>query len=78
VIDREVDTPGGTKVAKIGDILLDEEARVVGFSLGRVFVAGPVAEQKVFGREAMLDTGSEDGAMTIDLSIAEKQKLAIV
>lgn len=78
VMDREVDTPGGTKVAKIGDILLDEEARVVGFSLGRVFVAGPVAEQKVFGREAMLDTGSEDGAMTIDLSIAEKQKLAIV
>lgn len=73
--DREVDTSGGTKVGTIGDVLLDDEVRIVGFSLGRIKVSGPVAENKTIPREAMLDTGSDNDALTIDLTIAEKQTL---
>jgi uncharacterized protein YrrD len=69
---REIDTPGGTKVGSIGDILLDEEARVVGFSLGKVFVEGPVAESRRVLKGAIVDTGRDDGVMTVDLSKAEQ------
>lgn len=73
---REIDTPGGTKVGAIGDILLDEEARVTGFSLGKVFVEGPVAESRRIMRGAIVDTGRDDGIMTVDLSKAEQTEPA--
>ncbi len=69
---REIDTPGGTKVGSIGDILLDEEAHIVGFSLGKVFVEGPVAESRRILKGAIIDTGRDDGVMTVDLSKAEQ------
>ena len=69
---REIDTPGGTKVGSIGDILLDEEARIMGFSLGKVFVEGPVAESRRILKGAIIDTGRDDGIMTVDLSKAEQ------
>lgn len=70
---REVDTPGGTKVGTVGDVMLDEEARIVGFSLSRVYVEGPVAENPIIMRDAVLDIGRDDDAMTIDLSKVERQ-----
>jgi sporulation protein YlmC with PRC-barrel domain len=70
---REVDTPGGTKVGTIGDIILGEEAHIKGFTLARVFVEGPVAEQGTIPRDALIDTGNEDGRMTIDLPKVEQQ-----
>ena len=70
---REVDTPGGTKVGTIGDIILGEEAHIQGFTLARVFVEGPVAEQGIIPRDALIDTGNEDGRMTIDLAKVEQQ-----
>ena len=69
---RHVDTPGGTKVGVIGDVALDAEARIVGVTLSKVLVAGPIAEKRFVPRAAMLDTGDEDGAMTIDLTKAEQ------
>jgi uncharacterized protein YrrD len=69
---RGVDTPGGTKVGTVGDVLIDEEARIVGFSLSRVHVAGPIAENKLVLKEAILDNGGVDGVMTIDLAKAER------
>jgi len=69
---RGVDTPGGTKVGTVGDVLIDEEARIVGFSLSRVHVAGPIAENKLVLKEAVLDNGGVDGVMTIDLAKAER------
>jgi uncharacterized protein YrrD len=69
---RGVDTPGGTKVGTVGDVLIDEEARIVGFSLSRVHVAGPSAENKLVLKEAILDNGGVDGVMTIDLAKAER------
>lgn len=70
---REVDTPGGTKVGTIGDIILGEEAHIQGFTLAKVFVEGPVAEQGTIPRDALIDTGNEDGRMTIDLPKVEQQ-----
>lgn len=72
---RHVDTPAGTRVGAIGDVMLDEEARIVGFSLSRVHVTGPIAEHPVIPREALIDTGNDDGIMTIDLALAEKHSL---
>jgi sporulation protein YlmC with PRC-barrel domain len=69
---RAVDTPGGTKVGQIGDVILDQEARVSRFRLSKVFVAGTIAEDPTIPRGAMLDTGGVDGVMTIDLPKAEQ------
>ena len=69
---REVDTPGGTKVGTLGDVILGEEGHVTGFALAKVFVEGPIAEQGSIPREALIDTGNEDGVMTIDLPKVEQ------
>lgn len=68
---RDMDTPGGTKVGTVGDVTLGEEGDITGFTLGRVYVEGPVAEQGFIPRHALLDTGSVDGTMSIDLAKAE-------
>ncbi len=52
--------------------MIDEEARIVGYSLSRVHVAGPVADNKLVLKEAILDDGGVDGVMTIDLAKAER------
>ncbi|GAB4275130.1 MAG: hypothetical protein Kow0080_24190 [Candidatus Promineifilaceae bacterium] len=70
---REVDTPGGTKVGTIGDIMLDEEGKVTGFTLAKVFVEGPIAEKGQIPRNTLIDTGNTDKVMTIDLHEVEKQ-----
>lgn len=69
---RPVDTPGGTKVGVLGDVVLDQEARITGFYLSKVFVEGTIAADPQIPRSAMLDTGGEDGVMTIDLPKAER------
>jgi uncharacterized protein YrrD len=72
---RQVDTPAGSRIGVLGDVLLDDEARIVGFTLSRVQMAGPLAEHPVLPREAVIDTGNEDQVMTIDLALAEKHSL---
>jgi uncharacterized protein YrrD len=74
---RPVDTPGGTKVGNIGDVVLEKDGGVQGFSLGRVHVKGPVAERRSIALHAMLAPGSEDEPMTIDLEKAEQQLLTV-
>ncbi len=69
---REVDTPGGTKVGRIGDVMLDENGRVTGFSLGKAYISGPIAEKGIIPRETLVDTGDDDGVMTVDLAHIEK------
>jgi uncharacterized protein YrrD len=74
---RSVDTPGGTKVGQIGDVVFEKDGEVRGFSLSRVFVKGPVAERGAVARHTLLDTGSEGDPITIDLEKAEQQQLAV-
>jgi uncharacterized protein YrrD len=73
---RDVDTPGGTRVGIIGDILVDDEGTVVGFKLARTFVEGPISRKHAVAREVVVDTGGEDGVMTIDLAQAEQHDLS--
>jgi hypothetical protein len=68
---REVQTEGGTKLAVVEDVLLDTESRVLGFTLGKVYAEGPLADRKAIAREAMTDLGSEDKPMTAVLAQAE-------
>ena len=68
---REIQTEGGTKLAVVEDVLLDSEARVLGFALGKVYAEGPLAERMAIAREAITDLGSEDKPMTAILTQAE-------
>ncbi|MFK7800929.1 MAG: PRC-barrel domain-containing protein [Anaerolineae bacterium] len=71
IIGRPIDTPGGTKLATLGDMILNAEGKITGFSLAKVSVTGPIAENRAIARPAIQDTGNEDGTMTIDLPVAE-------
>lgn len=75
---RQVDTPGGTRIGSVDDIIIDEHGTIVGVALGRVYVEGPVARNRAIKRTAVLDTGQGDGVMTIELSRAENQEMGVV
>ncbi len=75
---RQVDTPGGTRIGLVDDVIIDERGDIVGVALGRVYVEGPVARNRAIKRTAVLDTGQDDGAMTIELSRAENQEMGVV
>jgi uncharacterized protein YrrD len=73
---RKVDTPGGTRVGVVGDVVFEDDGvQVVGFKLSRVAVEGPIAASGAVDKSAMIDAGSQDNPMTIDLSKAEQQSL---
>lgn len=74
---RSVDTPGGTKVGKVGDVVMNKDGQVLGFSLSQVYVAGPIAENRSVAIRTLQDVGHEDGIMTIDLKQAEQQELSV-
>lgn len=67
LIGREVDSPGGTRLGIIGDVIIDTAGRVTGFALSKTFVEGPLAAKRVIDRDTIVDTGQEDGTMTVDL-----------
>ena len=72
---REVQTEGGTKIGAIEDVILDNEARVLGFSMGKVYAEGPLAERKAIVREAITALGNKKEPMTINLAQAEALEL---
>jgi sporulation protein YlmC with PRC-barrel domain len=63
---REVHTPGGTKLATIDDVTLDEQGAVTGFTLFRVFVSGPLADKSYVPREVLVDTFQRSDALLVD------------
>jgi uncharacterized protein YrrD len=74
---RTVDSPGGTKIGKVGDVIINKEGKVLGFSLSQVYISGPIADNRSVAIHTVQDVGHEDGVMTIDLEQAEKQKLSV-
>jgi len=72
---RELQTEGGTKLGVIDHVILDGEARVLGFGLGKVYSEGPLAQRKVIARDAILNLGSSKEPMTINLEQAESLSL---
>ena len=74
---RTVDSPGGTKIGKVGDVIINKEGQVLGFSLSHVYISGPIADNRSVAIHTVQDVGHEDGVMTIDLEQAEQQKLSV-
>ena len=72
---KELQTEGGTKVASIDHVILDNEARVLGFGLGKVYSQGPLAERRAIARDAILNLGTAKEPMTINLAQAESLAL---
>jgi uncharacterized protein YrrD len=72
---READTPGGTRLGVIGDVIVDQVGAITGFALSKAYVEGPLAEKRVISRSVVLDTGQEDGRMTVDLAKLEASLL---
>jgi sporulation protein YlmC with PRC-barrel domain len=68
---REVNTPGGTKVGSVGDIIIGEHGEITGFALSQVRVEGPIQQHGTIPRLALIDTGNEETVMTIDITKAE-------
>ena len=75
---RPIDTPGGTKVGKVGDVIINIDGHVLGFSLSQVYVDGPIADNRAVALHTVQDMGHEDGAITVDLKQAEQQELSVV
>ena len=75
LVGREADTPGGTRLGVIGDVIVDPTGRITGFALSRAYVEGPLAEKRVISRSVIIDTGQEDGRMTVDLAKLEASLL---
>jgi uncharacterized protein YrrD len=73
---REIQTEGGTKLGVVDDVILDDEAGLLGFTLGKVYAQGPLAERKTIAREAVTQLGSKKEPMTIVLEQAESMALA--
>lgn len=63
---KEARTPGGTKLATIDDVTLDEQGAVSGFSLSRVFVTGPLADNPFIPREVIVDAFQSGEELLID------------
>ena len=78
---RSIDTPGGKRIARVDDVILDDEANVLGFALGfalgRTYIESPLAESGVISRDIVIDTGQEDDIMTIDLEKAKQEHFLI-
>jgi uncharacterized protein YrrD len=70
---REIVTGGQTRVATIDDVILSDEGVVAGFKLGRAYIESPVAKSGAVSREAIVDIGSNERPMTIDLEKAEHE-----
>ena len=72
---REIESEGGTKVGVIEDVILDDQCRVPGFALGKVYMQGPLSERKAIAREAITNLGTSKKPMTTVLEKAESLEL---
>ena len=72
---REIQTDGGTKIATVGDVIIDTAGKVIGFALDKVYAAGPLANSKQIARAAIFDLGNDDKPMITVLEQAETLKL---
>lgn len=54
---RMIQTDGQTKIGTVGDFLVDEKLKVLGFALDKVHVEGPIANAKAIARAAVTSVG---------------------
>ncbi len=68
---REMATARETKIGTVGDVELDEDGYVTGFTLGKVHIQGPVAKRGMVPRATVSSLGDGDSPMVVDLEAAE-------
>lgn len=71
VTGRDVDTSGGTRIGTIANIAFGEDGEIIAYTLNKVFVDGPIKENRYIVANAVINNGGEKGALTIDLARAE-------
>ncbi len=69
---REIETDGGTRVGTVGDVILDAEGSVEGFSLGKTHLQGKLADAKRVAASAVTSLGDKQNPMIVDLEAAER------
>ena len=73
LIGRTIETAGETVVGSVGDVYLGSMGQVKALALSKVQIDSPVAAAGLVTREAVLDAGSDDASIIVDLAIAERQ-----
>ena len=58
----------------MGDILLADSSRIVGFGLSAVYVEGPIKENRGVMHSAVIDVGLTNGVMTVNMERAEQDR----
>lgn len=72
---REIQTDRGAKIGVIGDVVFDRSARVLGFTLSRVYASGPLQDKKSIVRAAVVALGGKDLPVIADQAKAETLSL---
>jgi uncharacterized protein YrrD len=71
---RSIVSEGGTEIATVDSILLDDDFNVIGFKLDKMPDSGPIASRKAIAREAISSIGN-GGPMITTLADAESMEL---
>lgn len=72
---RRIETPGGTKIGTIGDILHDQQGQILGFTFDQLLVQGTLADKGYLSRGCVVEVATPEELMTIDLTKAEQQTI---
>lgn len=71
LIGLDIQTPGGTRIGQIGELIMNEHNRIAGFVLSHAYVSGPIADKRAIDRSAIERIDLEQGVLTANLLAAE-------
>lgn len=74
---RQIVSEGGTEIAKVEDVILDNECSVKGFSLANYPSSGPLAQRKAIALGAFTSLGSKNSPMVTTLAQAESMEIGV-
>lgn len=73
--NRKISSDGGTVIATVDSVMLDDNGKVLGFTLDKAPESGLLASRKAIAREAISNIGSKDSSMITTLEDAESMSL---
>jgi sporulation protein YlmC with PRC-barrel domain len=74
---RQIASEGGTEIAKVEDVILDNECNVKGFTLANYPASGPLAQRKAIALGALTSLGSKKNPMATTLARAESMEIGV-
>lgn len=72
---RKITSEGGTEIATVDSVILDDDGKVKGFTLDKMPASGLLASRRAIAREAIISLGSKNNPMTTTLEEAESMSL---